>query len=64
MVETKTKNNIFAVKKMEMVHCYTKPHTYIFITKNMQNYILENTAEIYRRWIDVKVAIRETNKKK
>ena len=41
IVETKTGNNIFLVKKTEMVHYYTKPHTCIFIAQNMKYYIPE-----------------------
>ena len=63
MVETKTENNIFLVKKSEIVHCHTKPHTCIFIAQNMQYYIPENTSEIDRRWDDIKVTIRGTKKK-
>ena len=58
-VKRRMKNIIFSVKKTEMVHCYKKPHTCNFIAQNMQYYVPENNAEMNRRWIDVKVTIKE-----
>ena len=49
MVETKTENSFLIAKNLEMVHCYIKPNTCMFILQNIHYHIPENTTEIDRR---------------
>ena len=34
-VETKMKDTSFTTNKIEMVYCYVKPHSYIYIREDM-----------------------------
>ena len=48
MFEIKTESNIFAVKKMEMVHCFTKP-IHAFSLHKICNIIFQQTQQ---KWIE------------
>ena len=56
-VETKMKEKTYIANKTKMVHCYVKPHSYIFIRKEMKYQFLENTGFIDRRWLYIKMTM-------
>ena len=60
MVKFKTENGSFTSNKSEKIHCYIKPKMCIVIAQNTHSYIPENTAEIDRRWIDIKITLSDT----
>ena len=62
MVKSKIENGSFTSNKTEKVHCYIKPKMCIVRAQDTHSYILENTADIDRRWIDIKITLRDTQK--